>query len=79
MAFVLVITGEGRVNAALGRQIRRRRCDGLDSRLFVVGDDRYRLVPFIRLGRPFQDLDPAIDAHSTSAIFCSNSASRRSK
>ena len=41
MALVLVITGEGRVDAGLGRQIRRRRCDGLDSRLFVVGDDRY--------------------------------------
>src|SRR5215472_9567813 len=62
MAFILVITGKGRVDAGLGRQIRRRRCDGLDSRLFVVGDDRYRLVPFIRLGRPFQDLDLAIDA-----------------
>src|SRR4029450_3889108 len=31
MAFVLMITREGRVDARLGRQIRRRRCDGLDS------------------------------------------------
>ena len=44
MAFVLMIAREGRVDAGLGRQIRRRRCDGLDSRLFVVGDDRHRLA-----------------------------------
>ena len=41
MTFVLVIPREGRVNAGLGRQIGCRRCDGLDSRLFVVGDDRH--------------------------------------
>src|SRR5664279_5992461 len=33
MALVLMITREGRVGARNGRQIRRRRCDGLDSRL----------------------------------------------
>jgi hypothetical protein len=38
MAFVFMITREGRVDARHGRQIRRRRGDGLDSRLFVVGD-----------------------------------------
>src|SRR5947208_7837746 len=48
MALVLMITREGRVDARLGRQIRRRRCDGLVSRLFIVGDDRHRLVWFCR-------------------------------
>jgi len=62
VAFVLMIAREGRVNAGLGRQIRRRRCDGLDSRFFIVGDDRQRLIRFIRLGGgPLQDLDLAVD------------------
>src|SRR6266403_3023701 len=47
MAFVLIITREARIDARLGRQIRRRRCDGLDSRLFVVGDDRHWLARFL--------------------------------
>src|SRR4030095_8727781 len=65
MAFVLMITREGRVDARLGRQIRRRRCDGLDSRLFIVGDDRHRLVRFVRFGGSlFQDLDLAIDTQN---------------
>jgi hypothetical protein len=40
MAFVLMIAREGRVHAGLGRQIRRRRGNGLDTRLFIVEDDR---------------------------------------
>src|SRR6202158_3981719 len=44
MTFVLVIPRKGGVDAGLGRQIRCRRCDGLDSRLFVVGDNRHSLV-----------------------------------
>src|SRR5271155_646398 len=40
MTFVLVIPRKGGVDAGLGRQIGSRRCDGLDSRLFVVGNDR---------------------------------------
>ena len=35
MAFVLMIPCEGCVDAGLGRQIRRCRCDGLDSGLFI--------------------------------------------
>ena len=50
MTFVLVIPCEGRVDAGLGRQIGCRRCDGLDSRLFVVGNDRHSLDGFARLG-----------------------------
>lgn len=44
MAFVFMVTRKGGVDARLGRQIRRRRCDGLDSRLLVTGDDRHRLI-----------------------------------
>jgi len=65
MTFVLVIPREGRVDAGLGRQIGCRRCDGLDSRLFVVGDDRHSLDGFARLGGSlFQNLDLAVDAQN---------------
>src|ERR1700704_6478497 len=64
MTFVLVIPREGRVDAGLGRHIGCRRCDGLDSRFFVVGDDRHRLAWFVGFGSPFQDLDPAINAQN---------------
>src|SRR3979409_2800097 len=40
MALVLMIAREGRVGARNGRQIRRRRCESLDSWLLIVGDDR---------------------------------------
>jgi hypothetical protein len=61
MAFVLMITREGRVDAGLGRQIWRRRCDGLDSRLFVVGEIATGLPGFLLGGGLFEDLDLAID------------------
>src|ERR1700694_4654348 len=65
MTFVLVIPSGGRVDTGLGRQIGCRRCDGLDSRLFVVGDDRHSLDGFARLGGSlFQDLDLAVDAEN---------------
>src|SRR6195256_218998 len=64
MTFVLVIPREGRLDAGLGRHIGCRRCDGLDSRFFVVGDDRHRLAWFVGFGSPFQDLDPAINAQN---------------
>src|SRR3982074_1468579 len=53
MAFVVMIAREGRMDAGLGRQIRRGRRNGLDSRLFIVGDDRYRLSGLYLLGRGF--------------------------
>src|SRR5205814_8146106 len=63
MAFVFMIARKGGVDAGLGRQIRRRRCDGLDPRLLVAGDDRHRLSPSLSLGRGFlQDFDFTIDA-----------------
>src|ERR1700704_7137859 len=63
MAFVFVIPREGGVDAGHGRQIRRRRRDGLDSRLFVVGNDRHSLDGFARLGGgSLQNLDLAGDA-----------------
>jgi len=44
MTFILMLTCEGRVNAGHRWQIWRGRCDGLNSRLLVVGDDRHRLI-----------------------------------
>ena len=39
MPFVLMIARQSRVDAGLGRQIGRGRCNGLDSWFFVVVDD----------------------------------------
>src|ERR1700722_16954550 len=65
MAFVLMIPREARMAAWHWRQIRCRRGDGLDSRLLVVGDDRDRLLRFLRLGSGFfQDLDLAVDTQN---------------
>ena len=41
MTLVLMIAREGRVDCGHGRQIRGGRGDGLDSWLFIVGDDRH--------------------------------------
>ena len=61
MTFVLVIPREGPVDTGLGRQIGCR--GGLDSRLFVVGNDRHSLDGFARLGGgSLQNLDLAINA-----------------
>ena len=64
VALILMITREGRVNAGRGRQIWRRVCDGLDTRFFVIGDDRHRLARLLRFGGLFQDLDLAINAQN---------------
>src|SRR6185436_3110112 len=65
MTFVLVIPREGRVDAGLGRQIGCGGCDGLDSRLLVVGNDRHSLDGFARLGGgSLQNLDLAINAQN---------------
>ena len=64
LPFVLMITHKGRVDAGLGWQIGRGRCDGLDSRFFIVGDDRHRLARFFRLVSLFQQLDLAINAQN---------------
>src|SRR5438270_9140571 len=56
MALVLMITGEGRVDAGHWRQIGRGRGDGLDTWLFVVGGDGHRLAGFLRRGSFFQNL-----------------------
>jgi hypothetical protein len=65
VTFVLMIPREGRVDARHGRQIRLRRCDGLDSRLFVVGNDRHALDGFARPGGGFfQNLDLAVDTEN---------------
>lgn len=58
VAFVFMVARKAGVDARLGWQIGRRRCDGLDSRLLVAGDNRYRLCPPLSLDRGFlQDLD----------------------
>jgi len=65
MAFVFVIAGEGGVHAGFGRQVRRRCCDGLDSRLFIAGDDGHRVSSLLRLGGgSFQNRDFTIDAQN---------------
>src|SRR6476660_7327618 len=53
MAFVLMISRKGGVDAELGRQIRCRGRDGLNSRLLVVRDDRHRLSPLFDLAGAF--------------------------
>src|SRR5258707_15309596 len=44
MALIFMLTCEGRMYAGLGRRVRSGGCDGLDSRLLVVRDDRHRVV-----------------------------------
>jgi hypothetical protein len=68
MAFVLMITREGRVDAGYRRQIGRGCCDGLDSRFFVIEDERYRLW------RPFSGPGPR-DKCTVSSI-CARSTRR---
>ena len=58
VAFVFVIAREGRMHAGLGRQIGGRRCDRLDARLFVVGDDRHRVARLLRWRRTFFRTSP---------------------
>jgi hypothetical protein len=64
-----VIAREGRMQAGLGRQIRRGRRNGLDSWLFIVGDDRNRLAGFPRFGSGFlHHLDLALLARTDEVI-----------
>src|SRR4029077_6625702 len=62
LAFVLVVARERRINARLGRQVRRRRRNRLDARLLIVGNDR--LARFSCRGGSllFQEGNLAIDA-----------------
>src|SRR5271170_7843203 len=60
-----------KVHAGLGRQVRRGRCDGLDTRFLVVGDDRHR-VPrlLLRHGRRLlQDFHLTINAQHFGHLF----------
>src|SRR5215472_1152194 len=67
MASVFVVTGEAGVDTRRGGQIRRSRRDSLDSRLFVIRDDRCPLTRLPRFSRGlFQNLDLAIDTQN----FC---------
>lgn len=62
MAFVLVIAGEGRMDAGLGRKVRRGLADRLDAGLLVIGDDRHGLARLACGGGLLQDLDLLVDA-----------------
>ena len=53
MAFALVIPCKGGVKAGLGRQIRSRRRDGLDSGLLIIGEDGHPFDQLLRVGRGF--------------------------
>src|SRR5260370_17285281 len=65
MALVLIIARKARMRTWHWRQIRCRCRDRLDTRLLVVGDDRYRLRRLLRLaGGFFQDLDLAINTQN---------------
>src|SRR6516225_11262099 len=44
MTLVFMVTREGWVNTRHGRQVRSRRCDGLNARFLIIGHDRHRLV-----------------------------------
>src|SRR5947209_10419168 len=59
IALILVIAREGRVDAGLGRQIRRGVANGLNSRLFVLRDDHNRLLSL--RGGPLQAPALSID------------------
>ena len=47
VALVFMIARERRMHAGLRRQIRCRRCNRLDARLLVIGDDRHRITRLV--------------------------------
>jgi hypothetical protein len=57
-----MLAREGRMRAGYRRQVRAGRCDGLDARLLIVGDDRHRIAWRRLRRRPLQDFHLAIDA-----------------
>jgi hypothetical protein len=59
MALILVIAGEGCMNAGFWRQVRRRRADRLQAGFFIVRDDRHRVAWRVGL---LQNLDLTVDA-----------------
>ena len=71
VALVLMLAREGRVHARHRRQIRCRRCDGLNTRLLVVGDDSHGIAWLLaRCGRSLlQKFDLAINAQHFGHLF----------
>jgi hypothetical protein len=57
VALVFMVAGEGRMNTGFGRQIGGRRCNRLNTGLFVVGDNRHPVARLLL--RPRQPLRPA--------------------
>ena len=68
MALILVIAGEGRMNARFRRQVRHRRADRLHAGLFIIRDDRHRLAWFLRAGL-LQNLDLTVHAEDVGHLF----------
>ena len=66
MALILVITGEGRMNAGFRRQVRRRRTDRLHAGFFIIRDDSHRVAWHVGL---FQNLDLPVDAEDVRHLF----------
>ena len=73
MALILVITGEGRMNAEFRRQVRRRRTDRLHAGFFIIRDDSHRIRDDSHrvawhVGL-FQNLDLPVDAEDVRHLF----------
>ena len=66
VALILMIAREGGVLAGLGRQVRGRGRDRLDTGLLVIGDDRHRIARLLFCGgrRLLDELHLAIDAQN---------------
>ena len=67
MALILVITGEGRMNAGFRRQVRRRRTDRLHAGFFIIRDDSHRVAWHVGLFQNFSDLP--VDAEDVRHLF----------
>src|SRR5450631_506479 len=66
VALIFMIAREGRVQAGLGRQVRSRRGDRLDTGLFVIGNDRHCIAWLLLRCRRglLNDLHLAVDAQN---------------
>ena len=80
VALIFMLACEGGMHAGRGRQIGGRRCDRLDARLLVVGDDRHRIAwLLLRYGRRLlQDFHLPINAQHFGHLFA-KSGSRHSR
>src|ERR1700758_3602962 len=68
VALILVITGEGRMNTRLRRQVRHRRANRLHAGFLVVRDDSHGAAWLLRVGL-FQNPDLFVDAEDVRHLF----------